>query len=295
MEFYESPPDSKSLQRTISTMKQRYPFLHSFTAGKSVFGQKLTVLTIGNLHHVNFMIGGTHATEWITTLLLMRFLERVCDAVLQEKDLYATPLHRTLLRRGLMVLPLLNPDGVDILCGRKDPAREYRGISIRSCRRSWNANARGVDINHNFDAGFALCKEAEQKAGIKGPAPRRFGGTFPASEPETRAVLHLCRGFDVKNLYSFHAQGEEFYYRYGSHTPEISFYMAELFAHLSGYRASDAAGLAAHGGCKDWFIETFHRPGFTIEIGKGENPLPVSDLSAIEERLTETMTLMTLM
>lgn len=295
MEFYRTPPTAGTVQQMIRTLKKRYPFLHSFTAGKSVQGRKLTVLTLGNLHDVNLMVGGVHAQEWITTLLLFRLIEALCQAIEKERLFCQINVSQTLLRRGLLVLPLLNPDGMEIAMGRAEPVREYRGEPLEQCRRRWNANAHGVDLNHNFDAGFALCRAAERQAGIRSPGPRQFGGLYPESEPETRALVHLCRGFSVHSAYAFHAQGEEIYYRYGNNTPEISYYMAELLAHLSGYRAADPTGLASHAGFKDWFLEAFGRPAFTIEVGRGENPLPLEDLDGIWEGLKEALATMTLL
>ena len=57
----------------------------------------------------------------------------------------------------------------------------------------WQANARGVDINHNFNAGWAALQLQERAAGIGGPSPRQWGGPAPESEPETRAMTELCR------------------------------------------------------------------------------------------------------
>ena len=34
-------------------------------------------------------------------------------------------------------------------------------------------------------------------------------------------------------------------------------------------------------GFKDWFIQDFHRPGFTIEAGSGRNPLPIAQFDTI--------------
>ena len=63
--------------------------------------------------------------------------------------------------------------------------------------------------------------------------------------------------------------------------------MAKILADSCPYTLVTNAGLASHGGFKDWFIEDFGRPGFTLEIGKGENPLPPSDLYAIYDKLYE--------
>jgi len=45
-------------------------------------------------------------------------------------------------------------------------------------------------------------------------------------------------------------------------------------------------------GCKDWFISKFNRPGFTIECGKGKNPLPLSDFVGIYNDIAEALILM---
>ena len=34
-------------------------------------------------------------------------------------------------------------------------------------------------------------------------------------------------------------------------------------------------------GYKDWFIQNFRRPGYTIEVGSGTNPLPLSQFEEI--------------
>jgi g-D-glutamyl-meso-diaminopimelate peptidase len=40
----------------------------------------------------------------------------------------------------------------------------------------------------------------------------------------------------------------------------------------------EASGYA---GYKDWFIQTYNRPGYTIEVGRGVNPLPISQFDRI--------------
>lgn len=36
-------------------------------------------------------------------------------------------------------------------------------------------------------------------------------------------------------------------------------------------------------GFKDWFIQNYNLPGYTIEAGLGENPLPISQFNQIYE------------
>jgi len=71
--------------------------------------------------------------------------------------------------------------------------------------------------------------------------------------------------------------------------------MAEIMATTSGYMLSEPKGLAVGGGFKDWFIKEFNRPGFTVEMGKGENPLPIETAKEIYERLEEMLMLTVIM
>ena len=125
------------------------------------------------------------------------------------------------------------------------------------------------------------------------PDPRP--GNMAESEPETQALVRLCRSHPFRHALAFHSQGEEIFWEYGEHTPQRGRMMAKIFAASSGYRLVENDGLASHGGFKDWFLSEFERPGFTFEIGRGENPLPLSSFERIYEKLEETLLLAALM
>ena len=131
----------------------------------------------------------------------------------------------------------------------------------------------------------------EENNGIHGPSPRQFSGYKPQSEPETKAVTELCRYENIRHALAFHSQGEEIYWQYGSRTPTKCYNMGKIFSASSGYELKQPEGLASHGGFKDWFIEEFAKPAFTIEIGKGENPLDPLCLYDIYEKLEEMLLL----
>ena len=46
--------------------------------------------------------------------------------------------------------------------------------------------------------------------------------------------------------------------------------IARQFAAVSGYAVADTPYASGHAGYKDWFIQDYRRPGFTIEAGSGE-------------------------
>ena len=57
--------------------------------------------------------------------------------------------------------------------------------------------------------------------------------------------------------------------------------LGEVMARVSGYTLADVPEASAYAGYKDWFIQTFRRPGYTVEVGSGQNPLPLSQFPEI--------------
>ncbi|WMJ24198.1 M14 family metallocarboxypeptidase [Paludicola sp. MB14-C6] len=297
-DFYTSPPTYKHYVDKLMELKNEFPFVQLFSIGQSVLGRQIFALSIGNMKQVTLMAGAFHAQEWLTTTLLVRYLERVCLAVREKSKICGTSLNQSLSQKGLLFVPMVNPDGVCIALEGAESAGKYAPFVTQiqlSSQRSWQANVRGVDLNHNYDAGFRQLREIEIQSGITGPSPRQYGGQYPHSEPETMAMVRLCLRHNISTAYAFHSQGEEIFYEYGENPPAKGYYMAKLLSHVSGYTLVKNDGLYSHGGFKDYFIERFDRPGFTIEIGKGENPLPITDLEDIYERLLESMVIMSVL
>ena len=285
---FNLPPTAENTEKYIQGILKEHPCSKSFFVGRSVLGRKIRVLSIGKTAGSVLFAGATHGSEWLTSLVIFRFFNDICYAFEHGEKLFGTDIRKVIEKRGFSVIPVLNPDGVEININGKSGAfssgRKVERLSGGDYEH-WNANAAGVDINHNFGAGWEILHRQERENGIFGPAPRKYGGPRPFSEPETRAACGFCSTFDVKRLYSFHSQGEEIFWYYGRKTPIIGRDMAEEFADACGYKIAMPEGMAANGGFKDWYIEKFGRPGFTIEIGKGENPLPLSDFDEIYEKL----------
>ena len=108
-----------------------------------------------------------------------------------------------------------------------------------------------------------------------------YVGFGPLSAPESRAVYDYTLALSPCLTLSYHTQGEEIYWRYGECEPEGAEKIGELFARLSGYKLADPADVSSNAGYKDWFIDSFDRPGFTVEAGKGKNPLPLTDFDEL--------------
>ncbi|MBE5040029.1 M14 family metallopeptidase [Ructibacterium gallinarum] len=255
----------KSLQRAITAFQENYPNIPVFCIGKSIQNRKLYALKLGHGNKKIFFNGAHHGMEWLTAKLLMQFAKDLAA------DTYST--HTLLDACTLYLVPMVNPDGVEIAVSGKQ----------------WQANARGVDLNHNYDALWHLSKQGEPEAGVLGPGPTRFSGPFPESEPESRAIADFTRQNSFDLVMAFHSQGEVIYWDFCGFAPDKSFVYAKRFEAVSPYRMDSPKGIASYGGYKDWFIRTFRRPGFTIEIGQGENPLPPEDFPKIYARTLPLM------
>lgn len=274
---------------------ENYPFVKCETIGYTNCGREINAFSVGSESETVLYVGGVHGMEFITSKLLMRYFIRLCECYKRQKLLCGYSVSSLFYAHGLTVVPCLNPDGCCICTAGASTAGELAEFVRRANAEggsAWQANAAGVDINHNFNADWENVRRCERENGIYFPCASKYGGESPESEPETRTVTGYCRTHNIRHAIAFHSQGEEIYYTFGENTPERCFKLAALMGRLSGYTLSEPTGTAVGGGLKDWIIEELHRPAFTVEVGLGENPLPDSDLDSIYDRLEEMLTAM---
>ena len=289
---YECPADPDFVSRTIERISQVYLFCEKYVIGKSLLGRDIELLKIGNGKKKVMFVGGVHGSEHLTSSLLLRFAADYASAADDGGKVYSLSMRYLYENRTVYILPQLNPDGADIAI--HGPSRDcplYERI-MHMCPDKdfthWQANARGVDLNHNFSADFEKYKAIERQKGIFEGATK-FSGECPESEKETKAICDFLRCADVGMLLAFHTQGEEIYYEANGACPPMGRAIGSAMARMCGYRLALPQGGARYGGLKDWFIKEFSRPGFTVECGKGENPLPYEDLFRIYAILREML------
>lgn len=285
-------------KKLIENLCEKYKFIKSFTIGKSCSGKDIKALKIGNADEYCLIVAGVHGSERITCTVLLMFIEELSKSIFEDGNIAGLNANKALHGRGIIFVPCVNPDGCDIsLLGEKacGSASEVIKKLCKNNFSNWNANLRGVDINHNFNVGWDELREKERKSGIYGPGPTRFGGYHPESEPETVALTELCRKVNMRQVVALHSQGEVIYWNYGNIEIPRSKKMAEIMATASGYALDYPTGLAEGGGFKDWFISEFLRPGFTIELGLGKNPLPAETAENIYIKAREMLTLISIM
>jgi len=273
----------------IEGLNARYPFIISGSAGKSVMGKNISFMTLGTGNTPVFYNASHHANEWITTPVLFKFTEDYADAYANKGTIFDISAERLFINKRLSIIPLVNPDGVDLVNGAvpRDSSfyTEAVGISQRYPQipfpSGWKANISGTDLNLNYPAGWENAKEIKFNQGYTTPAPRDFVGTTPLSAPESRSLYDYTQKNNFALTLSYHTQGEVIYWKYLDFNPPRSFEIGEELSRVSGYNLEITPSESGYAGYKDWFIYFYNRPGYTVEVGTGENPLPLTQFSEI--------------
>ncbi len=242
----------ENLVKDIEGYKKEFPHIPVFSIGRSLEGRKLFVIKVGTGAKRIFFNGAHHGTETITSKILIKFARELSEASPKwDASIY--------------IMPMVNPDGAEIAS---------KGVY-------WQANGRGVDLNHNYDALWDISKHREAEYGITCPGPTRYGGDAPESEAETRAIANFTRQNPFDLALCLHSQGEVIYYDFCGVVPKGTEEYLRRFEKVSNYKRDIPQGIACFGGYKDWFIKKYKKPAFTIEVGRGENPLPLSEFDDI--------------
>ena len=185
----------------------------------------------------------------------------------------------------------INPTGVDLVTGAlpksspsyKQAEKIAYGFATIPFPDGWKANIRGVDLNLQFPAEWEKAREIKYEQGFTTPAPRDFVGYGPLTEPEALAVYNFTLQHNFRLILAYHSQGEVIYLQSQNYNPPNSLFIGRQFANVSGYSLELTPYNSSFAGYKDWFIQNYNRPGYTIEVGLGTNPLPMTQFKKIYE------------
>ncbi|MGN0692945.1 MAG: M14 family zinc carboxypeptidase, partial [Oscillospiraceae bacterium] len=247
-----APYTYDDMSEDIERLAARYPELMEYSIiGTTADNRNIYDIVLGSPAADKQIViqASCHAREYMTSLLVMEQLEYCLNGYYTEE--YNGVLFKELFDNYAMhIIPMLNPDGVTIsqlgIEGIKDDnireelhlmylnAVENNNTSYTEERyyQRWKANARGVDLNNNFDGRWEELKGAESPAGWS------YKGEAPESEAESAAVTALIRGLsNPVTVISYHATGSVLWWDYGQtgEFMERCTKQAELISSLTGY------------------------------------------------------------
>lgn len=247
---------------------------HILTIGNTVLGTPIPCVHIGNYSPNQILIqGSVHAREHITSKLII------------EQIYYIIARYGVNgIGGGIYFVPMVNIDGVELCEFGLDVIPQSRHEFLLQVNGGssdfslWKANINAVDINTNFPARWGTGAQ-----NVTYPAPSDYIGPYAASEPETRALMAITRRVYPRITISYHSRGNEIYWEFYQppanleRDRNIGLVLSELTTYtlIEGTRGSA-------GGYKDWCIQDFYIPAYTIEIVDSSYPYPI-DYKALEE------------
>ncbi len=278
------------MQEDLRLLAQIYPDHFSYRViGSSVAGREIYAATIGNPQASRQIVvsAAIHAREYMTAMLVMKQME-FCLANYNAGTYRGIPYSVLFEDLCVCVVPMTNPDGVmlaqnglsslpvelrqtvlDIFASEK---HDY--ASIDDYLEQWKANARGVDLNRNYDALW------EQYDKASAPQSSQYKGESPASEPETQAMISLIEGLSnpVCTL-CIHSQGEVLYWNCGQETVDRTLEFTQAVAERTGYYVVPDQNNDAS--LSDWCELEKGILSITVETGNEKCPLPIEQFEAI--------------
>ena len=283
------PMTSGLCNSTMDALLEEYPFVRCEVLTTTAFGRPVRALSIGEGERKVIYSAAHHANEWITTPVMLKFVEDLAQAIREDGRVYGVRARNIARAATIYLVPMVDPDGVDLVTGEIPPgtleyeqavnlADNYPAIPFPE---GWKANLLGVDLNLQYPAGWLQAREIKFSQGFTRPGPRDYVGRSPLSQRESIALADYTERIDPALVLAYHSQGSVIYWQFRDYQVPGAQALAEEFARLSGYALEDTPYASSFAGYKDWFIQRFRRPGFTIEVGVGESPLPIEQFDEI--------------
>ncbi len=260
---YMSKPTSKDIYASVGYLRDFYPELISTEViGSSVKGKDITLLKLGKGDKKACIVAGLHAKEDIAVVFTMRCIEEYAAAYYSKSGKFGSyNLRKMLDEYTLYIVPLLNPDGLDIVNAGEMPL--YTDTLSDVVREDYKSNANGVNLNRNFPFRWdqIISSPAE-------PDESDYRGPSENSEPETQAIVKLVENNDFEWLFSMHCKGYFVYWAdcYNSIT-NFDRKLSNRLKDVCGFGLCGATPLKnLGGGLENWFRYKTGNPGFCVEL-----------------------------
>lgn len=271
----------EEMEKDIIQLKDKYAdYFHVEIIGVTEDKRNIYDVILGNPEASKCVMfqASIHAREYMTSQLVMEQMEYYLDHYNDkfEKKTYSSIFDKVCVH----VVPMSNPDGVTIsqkgINGIRSAALRKKIKKMRGSRytRIWKANARGVDLNQQFNYNFKYIKR------LKNGAYAGYGGKKPVSEKETKALVRLVEKCNPEAVVNYHAMGGVIYCNYGGSkkTQKRVYELSGKIRNLTGYYYM---GLDRNPGFANWLVCKKNIPSCTVEIGKNTTPVPIRQFKTI--------------
>ncbi len=263
--------DHEQLTQTIDTLADRYSALGVGYIGATILDRAIPILTLGNPKASKSVmyIGGVSGGDGVTASVLLRFVNDYLSFLAGGRRMFNVNLPYLAANRRIVVIPMLNCDGCGIrMSGAGDHLLRDRLISMNGGEDfgDWCANARGVDLRHNFAPGFEAYKETAMKNDTDYGGKEGYCGTSPESEPETASLCNVIRMGSTPALFlRLHMDDNTLTAPDHSSTegqvPRART-VGRLLSRMTGLPVTRKEG--ADGSLIDWCTEGLRRPAFDL-------------------------------
>lgn len=283
------PMTSQLCENTILELVKTYPFLRTELLTETAFGRKVRTLVMGRGKRKVIYSAAHHANEWITTTVLLKFAEEFAESFQKGGEIGGMDTKNLSEAVTVYMVPMVDPDGVDLVTGVLSEGEGQYEIARRMAENypaipfpeGWKANLLGVDLNLQYPAGWLQAREIKFSLGYTRPGPRDYVGRAPLSQKEARALAGYTEYIDPDLILAYHAQGKEIYWQFDDIEVPGARELGQRLADVSGYTLTEPDENSGYAGYKDWFIKLFRKPGYTVEVGSGVNPLPIEQFDEI--------------
>lgn len=293
------PITAERCDQMIQEIVRTYPFCRSEVLATTAFQRQIRTLVIGNGERKVIYSASHHANEWITSLVLLKYAEDLAQAIQSGGQIGGVSARQIADTATIYMVPMVDPDGVDLVTGAIQPGNIQYDLAQRlgadypdiPFPEGWKANLLGVDLNLQYPAGWLQAREIKFSQGYTSPGPRDYVGRAPLNQFETQALAGFTEFIDPELVLAYHAQGKEIYWRFQDYEVPGAQELGQQMAEASGYTLANVPYASGFAGYKDWFIQEFQKPGYTIEVGSGENPLPLDQFDEIYRDNVPIMTI----
>lgn len=299
MEILYAPFTYQYAKTLLQGLAAAYPFGDFSVVGTTVTKRGIFSLSLGEGEENVLFLSGLCADEAAAPLLLYRFFARLCESYKTDGMLAGVKIRRTLRGRRITVVPCVTPDAFEIHRFGAIGAGCYAGLVSRAAGQDfnrWRANARGVNVAHNFDCQFqSVLLDADGATAENYPSPFAYAGPAPASEAETAALVRLCTQTKFRHSVTVSGFGRRVFWNAPTATddePHNGVPMtAKILAAAGDYTLSQKENAINHGGFPLWFSETCGAPAYEIAPGKYPRIASETEFDALYQELEEMLVL----